>query len=42
MEAGPLDLEFAWPDDFADPNHELHIRIQSSRSGGMWLFIERD
>jgi hypothetical protein len=42
MEAGPLDLEFSWPGNFADPNPELRIRVQSSRSGGMWLFIERD
>ena len=42
MEAGTLDPELSWPDDFADPIRELRIRVQSSRSGGMWLFIERD
>lgn len=42
MEAGPVDLEFGWPHDFANPERELRIRVQSSRSGGMWMFIERD
>jgi hypothetical protein len=42
MEEGPLDLEFGWPGDFNDPKRELRIRVQSSRSGGMWIFIERD
>ena len=41
-EAGPLDLELAWPGDYADPTRQLRIRVQSSRNGGMWLFIERD
>lgn len=41
MELGRLDLEFEWPHDFADPNRKLRIRVQSARSGGMWLFIER-
>lgn len=42
MEKGPVDLEFAWPGDFGDPTRELRIRVQSSRPGGLWLFIERD
>ena len=42
MEAGPVDLEFGWPGDFADPKRELRIRVQSARQGGVWLFIERD
>lgn len=42
LEAGLVDLEFAWPRDFADPNRELRIRVQSSRKGGVWLFLERD
>jgi photoactive yellow protein len=42
IEAGPVDLEFGWPSDFADPKRELHIRVQSSRNGGVWIFIERD
>ena len=42
MEAGPVDLEFGWPHDFADPERQLRIRVQSSRSGGLWIFIERD
>jgi photoactive yellow protein len=42
MEQGPVDLEFGWPGDFGDPKRELRIRVQSSRSGGVWMFIERD
>jgi photoactive yellow protein len=42
MEEGAVDLEFGWPGDFADPKRELHIRVQSARSGGVWLFISRD
>ncbi|MFN3658538.1 MAG: hypothetical protein ACK4UO_14915 [Pseudolabrys sp.] len=41
-EQGPVDLEFGWPSDYADANRELRIRVQSSRSGGFWLFVERD
>jgi photoactive yellow protein len=42
MEQGPVDLEFGWPGDFGYPKRELRIRVQSSRSGGVWMFIERD
>ena len=42
MEAGPVDLEFGWPHDFADPERQLRIRVQSSRKGGLWMFVERD
>ena len=42
MEQGPVDLEFGWPGDFGDSKRELRIRVQSSRSGGVWMFIERD
>ena len=42
MEAGPVNLEMGWPSDFGHPTRELRIRVQSSRSGGVWLFIERD
>jgi photoactive yellow protein len=42
IEAGPVDLEFGWPGDFANPKRELRVRVQSSRKGGVWLFIERD
>jgi photoactive yellow protein len=41
-EQGPVDLEIGWPGDFDDASRELRIRVQSSRSGGFWLFIERD
>ena len=42
MAEGPVDLEIGWPGDYGDPQRELRIRVQSSRSGGLWLFIERD
>jgi photoactive yellow protein len=42
MEDGPVDLEFGWTGDYGDPKRELRIRVQSSRNGGMWMFIERD
>lgn len=41
-EAGPVDLDIGWPGDYADPQRELRIRVQSARRGGLWLFIERD
>ena len=42
MERGPVDLEFGWKGDGTDPQRELSIRVQSSRQGGVWLFIGRD
>lgn len=42
LEKGPVDLEFGWTGDLADPHRDLRIRVQSSRSGGVWMFIERD
>ena len=42
MNEGPLDLEIGWPGDYGDPNRDLRIRVQSSRNGGIWLFVERD
>ncbi len=42
MEDGPVDLEFAWKGDRADAKRALRIRVQSARSGGMWMFTERD
>jgi photoactive yellow protein len=42
LEQGPVDIEIGWPGDYGDPRRELRIRVQSSRSGGLWLFIERD
>lgn len=41
-EAGPVDLEIAWPGDYSDRTRELRIRVQSARRGGLWLFIQRD
>lgn len=42
LEAGPVDLEFAWKGDYSDPNRELRIRAMSARNGGIWMFVERD
>jgi photoactive yellow protein len=42
MEKGPVDLEFGWKGDFADPARDLRFRIQSSGTKGLWVFIERD
>ena len=42
MEAGPVDLEFGWTGDLANPQRDLRIRVQSARRGGVWMFIERD
>jgi photoactive yellow protein len=42
LEKGPVDLEFGWTGDLADPNRDLRIRVQSSQRGGVWMFIERD
>ena len=42
MEEGPVDLEFGWIGDYTDPARELRIRVQSSRRGGIWMFVERD
>jgi len=39
---GSADLEFAWFGDPTDPRREMRIRVQSARSGGVWLCIERD
>jgi photoactive yellow protein len=42
MENGPVDLDFGWKGDHADPKRDLRIRVQSSRNGGVWMFIARD
>ena len=42
MENGPVDLEFAWSAEYTDPQRDLRIRVQSARSGGVWLFFDRD
>lgn len=42
MENGPVDLDFGWTGDLADPQRDMSIRVQSSRQGGVWLFIDRD
>jgi len=42
MDAGPVDLEFGWAGDFADPSRDLRLRVISSSNDGIWIFIERD
>ena len=42
MEQGKVDLDFGWTGDLADPQRDLSIRVQSSRQGGVWMFIDRD
>ena len=42
QEEGRVDLEFALAGDFSDPTREVRIRVQSSRDGGVWLFLQRD
>jgi photoactive yellow protein len=41
-EEGAVDLEFGWVGDYNDPKRDMRIRVQSSRRGGVWIFIERD
>lgn len=40
--AGELDVELGWIGDFADPDREMVIRIQSTADGGMWIFLSRE
>jgi photoactive yellow protein len=42
MDEGPVDLEFGWAGDFADPNRDLRLRVISSSNNGIWIFVERD
>lgn len=39
---GQVDLEIGWFGDFSDPGRALRIRVQSGRSGDLWLFVQRD
>jgi photoactive yellow protein len=42
MDAGPVDLEFGWAGDFADPTRDLRLRVISASNNGIWIFVERD
>jgi photoactive yellow protein len=42
MDEGPVDLEFGWAGDLADPTRDLRLRVISSSNNGLWIFIERD
>lgn len=42
LEEGAVDLEFGWAGDFADRTRDLRLRVMSSNTDGVWIFIERD
>ena len=42
MDEGPVDLEFGWAGDFADPTRDLRLRVISSSNNGIWIFVERE
>jgi photoactive yellow protein len=42
MDKGPVNLEFGWAGDYADPTRDLRLRVMSSINDGIWIFIERD
>lgn len=42
IESGAADLDLGWFGDAVDPRHEVHIRVQSARQGGVWLFVVRN
>ncbi len=42
IEAGPVDFEFGWVGDLADPKRDIRVRVQSSRRGGVWIMMQRD
>jgi photoactive yellow protein len=42
MEEGPVNLEFGWAGDHADPKRQFRLRVQSAKTGGVWLCFERD
>jgi hypothetical protein len=41
-EGSPVDLEFGWAGDHSDPKRQFRLRVQSARTGGVWLCFERD
>lgn len=41
-EESNVDLEFALPGDYNDATREVRARVQSARSGGVWVFMQRD
>jgi photoactive yellow protein len=42
LEEGAVDIEFGWQGDYSDPKRDIRFRVQSSRQGGVWIFVERD
>jgi photoactive yellow protein len=42
IDAGRLDIRFAYIGDFPSPDLELGVRVQSATSGGCWIFTKRD
>lgn len=39
--AGTLDIAFEQIGDFDDADRELHVRVISASSGGVWGFLQR-
>lgn len=39
--AGTLDITFEQIGDFDDADRELHVRVLSAASGGVWVLLER-
>ena len=39
--AGTLDIAFEQIGDFDDADRELHVRVLSASSGGVWVLIQR-
>jgi photoactive yellow protein len=38
---GMLDIEFSFIGDFSDRERQLHVRVQSAKDGGVWIFMKR-
>jgi photoactive yellow protein len=41
LKAGKLNITFSYIGDFANPDQELDVRIQSATGGGCWIFMRR-
>ena len=39
---GPVDLDFGWAGDHADPKRQFRLRVVSSGGDRVWLCFERD
>ena len=41
-EGGPIDLDFGWAGDHADPKRQFRLRVVATTSDRVWLCFERD